>query len=276
MVIIKDVFDIIDGWNNRLNIIRQHEYVGKVALVFAVCMVPVWIILGYDSGVGMIEEAIKNLPQLLNAQITVQEWINIGYSVYGRSFHFSSYIIYGLLFFGCTKLLHRLNIRQSRNVVYSGCLTVLNIAVFEWFYMGTFAIFQSGRNLIEWFITDLWFLQQYLLVLILGIIGLTLFIVESHQTNPRSFKFHPNTTMFIPLVLTVAMFLTWINYPFISKQVSIGTWTSSHLFPQTHYAYINAELYVKNNVLHTVNLLVKTLFAVTQFTFLTRFKRWKQ
>jgi len=270
----RDVFEFIDNLNVKFNIFREHVYFRKVMLVFAFSMIPVWLLLGWDSGVGVIEEAVKALPLLLGNQISIEQWINQSYMVYGRSFHFSSFTIYGLLFVGLSSHFEKLGFRGSKNVLYSAFLIAFNITVFELWYMASFAHYQMSRNILEWLISDLWFLLQYILIFVLGIVTLLAVWVDSFTLNSgkvvgRNFRFSPDKKLIIPIVLCLASITLWIYFPLSVEQATLADWTSSTLFPQTHYAYKDSKLYIANDTLHLVNIITKTMFAITQFYILS-------
>jgi len=141
-----------------------------------------------------------------------------------------------------------------------------------------FAHFQMKRNLIEWFINDFWFLQQYLLLLMLGLLTLLSFYTESFMFNDnkrvgRKYRFYPDKKMITFLACTFLLLTLWVFYPFPKKIVNINDWQSSPLFPQTHYAYVDANLYVQNDLLHLLNVLTKAMFALSQLYLLAGFKK---
>jgi hypothetical protein len=260
----KDVFEAIDAWDSKLNLFRDHIYFQQIVFTFSILVLIAWYALGFDSGVGMLE-------------IWKNGW-KIDYSAYGKSLHFSAFSIYGLLFYGLSRYMQKVDIKGSRNTFYSAFLVLLNISIFEWVYMACFAHFQMKRNLIEWFINDFWFLQQYLLLLMLGLLTLLSFYTESFIFNNnkrvgRKFRFYPDKKMFLFLTITILLMALWVHYPFPKKIVKIDDWQSSPLFPQTHYAYVNANLYVQNDLLHLVNVLTKTMFALSQLFLLAGFKK---
>jgi len=96
----KDVFEAINTWNSRINLFRDHNYLRKVALVFSMLMFIPWLVLGFDSGIGMLEVWNNNF--------------NIDYSAYGKSLHFSAFVIYGFLFYGLSKHLESLGLGKAR------------------------------------------------------------------------------------------------------------------------------------------------------------------
>ena len=78
-----DPFIIIDGWQVRVNILRDDAYLRRVFTIFSLLMVPVWFILGFDSGVGLLERAIPNIPSLLDGTMSFNEWVTDAYVLYG-------------------------------------------------------------------------------------------------------------------------------------------------------------------------------------------------
>jgi len=273
----KDVFDVIDGWNNRWNLFRDPRYIQRVLLYFVLLSIVLWVMLGFDSGVGILEDAVRNFPSLVKGNMSFDRYIDVSYTTYGRSFHFSSFVIYGLLFFALSKYLTAIGVRQSRNVFYSIFLTILNVALFELIYMALFAHFQMHRNLMTWLVEDLWFLQQYFMMLLLGVLGFCAFWVESYKIENkkvvgRSYTFQPNKELMGILFIGIFVWTLWVCYPFGTTTATIAEWSSSSMFPQTHYAYVDAELYVRNDWLHAVNVVVKAMFALCQLYLITRFK----
>lgn len=262
----KDIFEAMDQWQSRLNIFRADNYLANVALIFAISMLIPWMILGFDSGVGMVE-------------IWQSNW-NLNYDAYGKSLHFSAFTIYGILYYGISKHLNHLGIRESKNTFYSASLSVFNIGLFEFWYMGSFAAFQMQRHPLEWLISDFWEIPVVMnfLFIVVGAIALLCVHTDSFKLNSgkvvgRYFSFQPDLMTITLLTLpTLASIFTWIWYPFPVETISIHDWTSSTLFPQTHYAYVNSALYVANDLLHLVNVITKALFAFIHYYIITQFK----
>ena len=78
------------------------------------------------------------------------------------------------------------------------------------------------------------------------------------------------------VILSVAIWVFWIYYPFPIQQISVqtatGLWTSSRYFPQTLYTVdmnttdnINMGVfyYVQNNGIHLVNDVAKIIITAT-------------
>lgn len=242
----------VDDW--RFNILRDDSNVRKWVLICVIAIIPVWFILGYDSGVGMIEEYF-----ISGSKANVQ-------AIYGRSFHFSSYVIYGCLFLCTSYHLRKVAILQTKNVIYAISFVALNVALFEFTYMALFNHYQLRRNLVSWFVEDFGFLSQYLILLLFGVYGTLLYATEKLK---KTFS----ATSYFLIVIVIACFIYWVGYPLPVTTATFNGWTSNPLFPQTHYAYVNPTVYVANDLLHTVNLVAKSLFALTHLTLIRGFKR---
>lgn len=265
----KDIFEIINQWSSRFNLFQDHKYIRSFALIFSLSMLIPWGLLGFDSGVGMFE-------------IWQSNW-QINYDAYGKSLHFSAFVIYGLLFYGISKHLEKLGLRHSKNVFYSASLSVFNIGIFEMWYMGTFAIFQMHRNLVEWFLSDFWEVPVVMnfMFVVLGVVALLCVYTDSFKLNSnkvvgRFYRFKNSYATITPIFCLLLIYvLLWVYYPFPVTRISINGWQNSNLFPQTHYAYVNSELYVPNDLLHLVNIIVKGLFAFTHLYIITQFRKVK-
>lgn len=248
----RDVFEWIDDLDLRFNMLRDPVYMQRVVGYLILFSFVMWAIFGFDSGVGMLEIWKSNF--------------GINWGDYGKSLHWSSFIIYGLLFIGISKYISELGIEKSKNVFYSAFLSLLNVAIFEWVYMITFTSIHLNRNLLEWFVSDFWFLQQYLLILILGLLALFSLWVDGFYyrfgKRWRNYSFKPDANLFWVVILTIIAFRFWVLYPFPFEQVA------GNLFPQTNYAYIG-DIYVQNDLVHAVNVIVKSLIAFSQYV-LTR------
>ncbi len=184
----------------------------------------------------------------------------------GTSFHFSALVIYGLLYVGISIHLRREGIRKTRNVLYSIAFVALNVALFELLYLSLFNHFQLHRNLLLWLRSDFAFLCNYFLPLLFGVYaGLLIYTERLH--------YHWSRWVWISLTATCLTFIVWIFYPFPTTRLSFGAWTNNLLFPQTHYAYVSHSLYAPNDVLHTVNLVAKSLIALTQYMFVRGLQR---
>lgn len=264
----KDLFELVDNWRSPMNLLWNYKYLRRVAVIFSLSMIPIWIVLGFDSGIGQIEEALKAL-------LIGEDVATAFHSIYGMSFHFSSFVIYGLTFCAMSMHLESVGLKHSKNIICSGAFTLFNIGVFELGYMALFAHFQMNRNILEWFITDFWktpVIANFSFVLI-GLMVFLLFIGESFNVDgSRSFRFRFKKELFVVFGLAFASLLLWIYFPLPVETLTIGEWTSSNLFPQTHYAYMLSSIHLRNDALHFVNVMVKAFFAITQLHFFAGFE----
>ena len=248
----EDPWEMIDNIFPRINLLRNYRYTRKVALIVSTLMIPVWFFLGFDSGMGMIEE-----------------WIRGGdpYSVYGVTFHFSTLVIYGYTFCGLSFIFERLGIVRSKNMVYSGCLVLFQISIWENWWMSTFAYFHEGLGFFQWF--TLWFRNDavtftcYFLLLFLGAYTIFCIYVDSYTLN---FTWKFTKKLLITGILLVSGVMFWVYYPFPVEIVQ------SKFFPQTHYW----GQYIQNDGVHMTNVLVKALFALFQVSIINCLQRRKQ
>lgn len=256
------IVKFIDKLDYKWNLFRQDDYMRKVILHFALSMIPVWFALGWDSGVKIIEDGVVALPRLIMNELSFGEWISYAYRSYGCSFHFSSYTIYGLLFWGISKHLSKLGIKRTLNLGYSVFLVLFGIGVFELWYMASFAYFQMDRNVLEWFISDFWEVPVILnfLFVVLGVFTVLAIWTDSNDYK-LNWKFDYKMTMII--FVTLLSICLWIYYPLPIEQAHYEDWISNTLFPQTNYAYKAPDLYIGNFWLHLVNLIVKSYFALS-------------
>jgi len=175
-------------------------------------------------------------------------------------------------------------ITGSRNVCYAVSGTLLSIAVFEWFWMLGFAVFQGQPWVITPVMPQLRIHLQNMAFTGLGFIGVLYMWADSHRFNTkgdvvgRHYTFDHTKKVGLLSLLTVASILLWIYYPLPVQQVTVettaGTWQSSPRFPQTLYTidvdptdHVNAGVwfYAGDNLVHGVNTLAKILLTVTLY-----------
>lgn len=178
----------------------------------------IWIIQGYDSGI----------------------------TDYGTSLHWSVFVIYGLAFIELSGYYEReLGVTGSQNTIYAFVFTVFSVALFEWYWMISYA-FTHGKAFVLF--NNLGHTFPNLILTVIG--GLFLW----HIRDETNLKLNPRYKI---IILGLAPCLAWIL---------MG-------FPQTSYPQLNtAPLYIENNWIHTVNLLAKIGFTVAsmspmQFTY---------
>ena len=260
----KDIFDIIDQWHSNLNIF-QPIYFEKAMLFLIAASTIMWVIFGYDSGIGQPMTIISNIPTLLTGKTTLNQVYNLAYKNYGTTGHFSALVIYAFLVIGQLHILKKLGFNGSKTIFITMMLTVANAAFFEQWYIVSYAVFQTPQFFMTWYFSDLMTFGVYALSFFITaycILYLWAWSFRSDQT--RIYRYQWNKKQPIVLCLLLASMLLWWFYPFPFQQY--GT----QYFPQTVYA---GSIYVPNDLVHTVNILVKVMFAFTQFYLLAQFKK---
>lgn len=264
----------------QFNLFRFPSKLRKVIFVFSLILLGVWVLLGWDSGTGMLEYPILALPDLFTGNLSLDAWLQIPSEIYGKTMHFSAFVFYGLLYVGLSKHYHKVGIRNCKNVVYSLSFVCLSIALFEYYWIYCFSHFQGQPWVSTWAWPQVRILFQNVYLTLVGVLALLYVYADGFRLN-----FGKWTVLFFCLSVVGSLF--WIFYPFETEQIQVelttGLWVSSKLFPQTLYTVdvdplngVNAGdwFYVQNPLLHGINLLVKVLYTVTIFC-LCRIRRVK-
>ena len=280
----QDPFSFFDNLNLRwkrfdLNIFRNYEKLRKSILILSIVALVGWFVMGFDSTPLQILDPIIEIVQ--GKYVLADFWSRFNY-YYGKEMHYSAFVIYGLAYVFLSQHFDKFGVKMSKNVCYSASLTALSIALFEYYWIGSFAVFQNQPWVVTWAMPQLRILLQNLIFLVAGIIGVVYMWLDSYILNGkevvgRNYCLNINWKAIALIGLSVAVGLFWIYYPFhvdvIQVPLSDGTvWTSSHLFPQTLYTIktnvsstINAGewFYVPNDAVHAVNTLVKAVWTLT-------------
>jgi hypothetical protein len=257
----KDVFVWLDQWNSRINFFNATRYWRITVTFLAFLSLIAWATFGFDSGIGMIQSIITDLPQYLSGQITFTTVWNNAYTLYGITGHFSAVVTYCLLFVLLSLYFERLDIHGSKNLFISLNLVFLNGALFELWYQTSYAIFQTPVYWIQW-VTE--FLGWYIIIFIGGIYTYLYFWANSFHSSFRSYSFKPTKHILVVIGVFIASMLAWWFYP--GSFVQYGT----RFFPQTVYAGL---MYFPNDGVHLANIFVKSMFAITQYALLRQFRR---
>jgi len=271
------------GWD--FNILKESKRIRKLVFVWACIFAVVWLVMGFDSGVGQInfplEYAVK---QLLEGQpIDFSEMARLYHWAYGKYMHWSVFTIYGLSFWGLSRYLENRGVKGSQNFAYSLSMTLLSIGVFEWFWMGSYYIFQNQPWILKPQYPQLKLLLQNTGLTFIGILALIQIRLETR------FKPRIDVNTLVLLSLACVSCLMWIQYPYPIKYVhvetSTGLWVNSRYFPQTVYTVdvdptdeINAgdQFFLEDNMIHLFNTVAKVFvtLAVMSFGFVVP-KRYK-
>lgn len=259
----------------------------KAAFVVAMVCLGAWLVFGFDSTpLQFIHVLYEGIPQFLLGKASLGDLVTIYSKYYGCEMHYSAFVIYGLMYWALSRHFHKnLGITKSKNIAFTCSLVFLSVAIFEFFWMGSFAYFQKQ----PWVITPRWpqlrIHLQNILFLTVGILGILYMWADSYILNEkrkaigRWFKFRWNKIAIGLIGLSVCSVFLWWFYPSYVERFSVPlktgeTWTNSNLFPQTLYTVdinpsdnVNAGVwfYKENNAIHGLNTLVKILFTVTVF-----------
>jgi len=153
-----------------------------------------------------------------------------GVGEYGTSMHWSVFTIYGLAFCFVSHRLENRGITGSQNIVASISAVLFSLAVFEWYWMAGYYLLHGEK----WILLNNF--GHVYPNLFLTIIGVPFLWKHGKLDKTRTYM----------LLFAVTAGLLWYYQG----------------FPQTCYPQIDgAVLYIENNSVHMVNVLVKALFT---------------
>ena len=132
----------IDNWHSDWNFLSATKAQRYTALCMSGIALFLWIIRGWDSGIGQ----------------------------YGTSLHYSVFLIYGLEYTLLNLWIDKVHkIRGIRNLIVSCMVTVGSVALFEWYWGLGYAVFHGEK----WVLTPLNTVYTELIIIsIIGILGL--------------------------------------------------------------------------------------------------------
>jgi hypothetical protein len=274
----------------QINVLKDDLKLRK-ALFDTFFMLPLvaWVLLGSDSTIDQVAWLLYSFPSLVLGKITFSEWVSVFWKYYGLGTHWSASVIYSALFIGLSKhLRERLWIINSENLCITCGFVGLTISAFEFFWMGSYYIFQDQHWILSFYMPQFnLILQKVLFSLPAFVVAIGLYLGYDEQTkktflrNDYSFNFDKYTVLFGFSAL--ALILLWWNYGLffpvqqLSVETSGGLWTSSPHFTQTMYTIdmnpldkisVGEIFYVQNDAVHLLNNLTKismTLFFYSLF-----------
>jgi len=269
----KDIFMLLDSVPLRFGSIDLLGFLRNVhgwRRYFLFCVVACsvcWLVFGFDSTWSQLLPFVDNLPLLLTGKVSLEQVWKESQKYYGTGNHFSAPVIYGSAWILLSIYLEKIGIRKSKNFILTSALSLANIGVFEWIYNLLYANLQHQ----PWTITFAWKqvtnLTSFTLYTFVGSLALLYLYTEGYK---------PNTNRTTKILFTSALFfiLLWVFFPFptetLTVETTVGTWTSSNLFPQTMYAVdldptdglaVGKPFHVNNDLLHFVNLMAKICFT---------------
>lgn len=280
-----------------LMLFKYHDRLRKIIWWGLWVATALWVLMGFDSGYGQIEYALYAAKDCLLNPSTLSFWEQVSLAwnwAYGKTMHWSAFTIYGLLYWATSWYLeNELGMTKTKNSAYSLAFTLFNIGLFEWGWMYGYAFFHDQWWTVTWRMPQLRIILQNVAFTFIGFSTLLLFWVQSHvhdeQGNVirRLYKFKTTRTFLLISLVTIASAVQWVKYPWNVKPVETfiegyGLWQNSNLFPQTLYTVdtnlldkinVGEWFYVQDNLVHSINTLVKTLLAMSSLQFIRCWKR---
>lgn len=290
----QDPFAFFDTINltikgNNLNIFQKYRRLQKSALAIAMFCTVAWLLCGFDSTplqfVYVFIDTNHGLLAFIQGHATYTSMLQVYNSAYGKEMHWSAFVIYLGLFWVLSKhFSNKFDIVKSKNVAYAVSITFLSIAMFEFFWMYSFAFWQDQWWVVTWQMPQLRIILQNVGFASVGILGILYiwmdsYILEGKDVIGRIYTFNLKSVLTIGLCIgTVALALLWWYYPWTTQQqisvtlVDGNVWRSNiNHFPQTLYTIktdpagsINAGtwFWIEDNVVHAINTVLKVVWAL--------------
>ena len=259
----------------------------KAAFVVAMVSLGAWMVFGFDSTpLQFIHVLYEGVPNFLLGKASFNDLVVIYNNFYGKEMHYSAFVIYGLMFWALSRHFSKnLGITKSKNIAFSCSLVFLSVAVFEFFWMASFAFFQKQ----PWVITPRWpqlrIHLQNILFATVGVLGVLYMWADSYLLDAkgkivkRLYKFRWDKIAVCLVGLSISLALFWWFYPGYVERFSVEletgqVWANNRQFPQTLYTIdlnptddVNAGewFFMENNVIHGLNTLVKVVWTFTVF-----------
>lgn len=273
----RDVFKQIDSQTRSFCGFNPAAILWNVTIwrkYFAVCVLVAslaWAFFGWDSTWTQAKPIIENIFPLLQGKISLRSVLEQSRFFYGIGNHFSAPVIYGLAFICLSFYLEKVGITKSLNFCSTTALSLMSIGIFELMWNSAYAFFHGQT----WVVTFQWKqvtnLCAFIVFVSIGMLVLIYLRLEGYRPNlsKSSLSF---------LLLTIACWVFWINYPlpvgYTTVDTTTGPWTNSDKFPQTYYAVdidptdgvaIGEPNWLQNDVIHFVNTftkIVQTIFVL--------------
>lgn len=256
----------------QFNLLKNDTKLRK-ALFEAFFLVPLtlWVLLGSDSTADQVAYLFLNVPNFLLQKINLAELLQIYNSYYGLGTHWSAAVIYSLLFIGISKhLRNKLEVKNSLNIALTSGFVGLTIASFEFFWMGSFFIFQNQPWILRLQFPQARIIMQNVMFALMGIVVLLGF-------NWKDYKLNIDKRTVLFFLATLGLILLWWHYPFptetLTVQTDYGVWVSSQNFPQTMYTIApNKQVaygimyHIEDAGVHLVNNLCKIAMTLTFYS----------
>ena len=265
------------------NILKDDVSLRRIVLYFSIVLTIVWFVMGFDSGIGQVEWPILYIlgnlflkgqtygnVMTFDGQITgegLRYWYDWSY---GKYMHWSAFVIYGFAFVLLSKYFYeKLNIKGSQNTVYSFSAVLLSVSIFEWFWMGSYYLFQGQPWILMWQWPQMRILIQNSGFGLLGLVFLFHILAETYLKPRVDWK------VLLFTGLAVGSCLLWWYYPWpvhgTTVETTTGIWVNSQNFPQTTYTVdldpldktcAGVQVYLEDNLVHLVNTIAKVMVTV--------------
>lgn len=237
-------------------------------LVTALIMVFTTPYNGFDAGINQLSYPLTAFIMGEGLERMVFHF----YDQYGKGCHYTAIFIYYGFFVVLSKHFRKLDIKNSLNVGFTTCFTALTIAVFEYFWMISYSLFQHQHWILGAVKPQTFIFIQNLCFILLGLLRML-------NLNWKVVKLNLSKWTAFLLLCTVLLIGVWLNYGswFAVQRITVetdeGLWTSALHFPQTVYTvarspssttFLNTEAYwVFNDWVHLVNTLTKIVMTAT-------------
>lgn len=288
---LNDPFGFVDSFTlefkgNNLNIFQKYKKLRKSLLVFASVSFCCWVVFGFDSTpLQFFHVLYEGVPAYIQGTATLNDLVDIYNLYYGKEMHYSAFVIYFGLFYVLSKSWEKAGVTKSKNLVFSFGAMFFSVAVFEFFWMLSYATFQNQSWVITWRFPQAKILIQNTIFLMCGVLSSLYMLTErwfwkGKEMLNRAYYFRAkDIKVFLFVGLSVASALFWIYYPGyvapLTVELETGeTWSNSAMFPQTLYTIdlnpedsVNAGVwfYLENNLIHATNTIVKLIWAIATF-----------
>jgi len=271
---LKDPFETLDNLDLRyagfqFNILKDDVKLRKALFdIFFLIPLIMWVLLGADSTADQVVNLVLNIPNFLLQKISLDKLLAIYNGFYGLGTHWSASVIYSLLFIGISKHLRdKLDVKNSLNLAITTGFVGLTIASFEFFWIGSYYIFQNQPWILSLKFPQLRIILQNVLFATTGIIILLGF-------NWTEYKLNVDKITILAFFSTIGLIALWWYYPLPTQQLTVqleeSIWVSSSNFPQTMYTIemnigdgFGKMFYANDPYVHLVNNLAKIFMTLT-------------
>jgi hypothetical protein len=270
---------------NNLNIFQKYTRLQTTALGIVGVSIVAWIIMGFDSNPLQLVYGGWAAINQLGFGLNHADWSQVAATYnyyYGKEMHWSAFLLYGLMYYILSKNFAKVGIVKSKNVSYSIGVTALAIALFEFYWMGSFAYFQNQSWIITMQMPQFRIILQNIMFLSAGVIAslycfVDSFVLKDKEIVGRLYKLRVDWIAAMLVISSIAVAVLWWYYPWNVQQLSVtllngNVWHNSNNFPQTLYTIktdptglTNAGTWywIQDNSVHALNTIVKAVWSAT-------------